>query len=248
MHADVLLVIPARLGSTRLREKALRIIGQKPMIQHVYERAKEAGFPNIYVATDSELIRIIIERIGGKVVMTDAEIPSGTERVYAAYKDLNLPNIKYIINLQGDMPFIHPKNLVALAEGLKNSTADITTLSAHVDKAYALSESNVKVITDKHGRALYFSRSLIPHGGNNFLYHIGAYGFTTEALEKFVRLPQSYLEQTEKLEQLRALENGLQIQVCEVNSVPISVDTEEDLNKAINYYLEEFNIGNGGKG
>ncbi|MCC2647037.1 MAG: 3-deoxy-manno-octulosonate cytidylyltransferase [Rickettsiaceae bacterium] len=246
MHSDVLLVIPARLGSTRLHEKALRIIGHKPMIQHVYERAREAGFSNIVVATDSELIRITIERIGGKVVMTDPELPSGTDRTFAAYQQLSLPNIKYIINLQGDMPFINPQSLVTLTEGLKNSQADITTLAARVDQAYASPESNVKIVTDNSGRALYFSRSLIPNGATEFLYHIGAYGFTTKALEKFISLPASYLEKTERLEQLRAMENGMQIQVCEVNSIPISVDTEEDLNKAINYYIEEFSITSSG--
>jgi 3-deoxy-manno-octulosonate cytidylyltransferase (CMP-KDO synthetase) len=242
MYDDILLIIPSRLGSTRLHEKALRIIGQKPMIQHVYERAKEAGFAHIYVATDSESIRMAIEKIGGKVVMTDSQLPSGTDRVFAATQKLNLKEIKYVINLQGDMPFIDHTSIIKLADALKTSNTDITTLAAKVDLAYASSESNVKIVTDKSGKALYFSRSLIPHNAGAYLYHIGAYGFRIDALAKFISLPESYLEKTEKLEQLRALENGFQIQVCEVDSIPISVDTEEDLKKAQDYYIKSFSI------
>ncbi len=240
MHSDVLIIIPARLASTRLPEKPLKLIGKLPMIQHVYARGVATGIKHIYVTTDSEMIQDVIEHIGGKVIITEAEIPSGTDRVYAAYCKLDIPGIKYVINLQGDMPFIDPQNILTLIEGMKKSEAEITTLAASINKEDAIYESNVKVVTNKAGSALYFSRSLIPNGASKFLYHIGAYGFTVAALEKFVKLPHSYLEKNEKLEQLRALENGMDIQVCEVSSVPISVDTDEDLQKAITYYHEHF--------
>lgn len=236
MHSDVLIVIPARIGSTRLPRKPLELIGERSMIEHAAGRVKETGLANVYVATDSEDIAAKCQSSGIDVIMTDENCPSGTDRVYQAFK--NLPNhdkLAYVVNVQGDMPFVSGKTIVELIEQLKASEFDIMTPVVRVGQKEAAGDSNVKVVADQNGRALYFSRSMIPYGSEEFLYHVGIYGFKVEALERFVSLPQTKYEIAERLEQLRALENGMSIGICYSDNVPISVDTAEDLAKAKEY-------------
>ncbi|MCC8417697.1 MAG: 3-deoxy-manno-octulosonate cytidylyltransferase [Rickettsia endosymbiont of Bryobia graminum] len=241
MHSDVAIIIPSRLGSVRLSNKPLQNIGNLSMILHVLKQVKLTGLENIFVATDSELIAETVTNYGGQFILTKPECASGTDRVYEAFQAIpNNQNIKYVLNVQGDMPFVEPKSILAVIENLKNSDYDIITPVAEVDIETADSASNVKAIIDNRNKALYFSRSLIPHGASKFLYHIGIYGFRKDALNKFVKLPPSSLELSEKLEQLRALQNDMSIGVCHVTNIPISVDTQEDLDKAIAFYKTNY--------
>lgn len=237
MHSDVAIIIPSRLDSVRLIKKPLQTIGNISMIEHVLRQVHATGLKNIFVATDSRAIAQKVTNYGGQFILTKPHCPSGTDRVYEAFQCIHdNHNIDYILNVQGDMPFIEPETIITVIENLKKSNYEIVTPVAKIDRQLASSNSNVKVVTDSNNRALYFSRSLIPHGASEFLYHIGIYGFRKTALKKFVTLPPSSLEQSEKLEQLRALENNMSIGICYVNNIPISVDTEEDLNQAIAFY------------
>lgn len=236
-HDNVAIFIPSREGSQRLPQKPLKQIGNATMIERVLSRVKETGLKHIYVATDSEKIAEVVRACGGKYIMTNPALNSGTERVMAAFELMpEGESIDYVINVQGDMPFVDPATILNVIDSLKNSKYQIMTPVTKVTQEIADGASNVKVVVDKNDRALYFSRSMIPHYASEFLYHVGIYGFTKESLQRFVNLPISYLEESEKLEQLRALENGIEIGVCYSDNVPISVDTEEDLAKAIAFY------------
>lgn len=237
MHEDVAIIIPSRLGSTRLLEKPLQLIGNRTMIEHVISSVMSAGIENTYVATDSKAIIDKVVSNGGKYIFVDDECNTGTDRVYKAF--LKIPGaekINYVLNVQGDMPFVKPQVIIDVIERLKNSNYDILTPVVKVGLDVVAGDSNVKVVVGSNERALYFSRSLIPYGAKEFLYHVGIYGFRKASLDAFVKLPQSDLEKSEKLEQLRALENNMQIGVCYTDEIPISVDTSEDLNKAIEFY------------
>ncbi|WP_341787715.1 3-deoxy-manno-octulosonate cytidylyltransferase [Rickettsia endosymbiont of Cantharis rufa] len=243
-HQDVAIIIPSRLSSTRLKQKPLQLIGSITLIERVFKQVIQADFEHTYVATDSEEIANIIKKAGGKVIFTDSAIPTGTDRTYEAFKLIpNNQNINYIVNVQGDMPFIEPSSILKIIEYLKNSEYDIVTPVVKVDRGSVEASSNITVAVDSAGKALYFSRSLIPNGTEEFLYHVGMYGFRKSALEKFVSLKPTFLEKTERLEQLRILENGMTIGTCLVDNVPISVDTEEDLKKAIKFYENISKIG-----
>jgi len=243
-HSDVAIVIPSRLSSTRLKHKPLQLIGSSTLIERVFKQVNQTGLKHIYVATDSEEIANVIKKIGGKVIFTNSDIPTGTDRTYEAFKLIpNNTNINYIVNVQGDMPFIEPSSILKLIEYLKNSEYDIVTPVVKVDMEAAQGNSNVTVAVDSGGKALYFSRSLIPNGAEEFLYHVGMYGFRKSALEKFVSLKPTFLEKTERLEQLRILENGMTIGTCLVDNVPISVDTEDDLKKAVKFYENISKLG-----
>ncbi|AAU03847.1 3-deoxy-manno-octulosonate cytidylyltransferase [Rickettsia typhi] len=238
-NQNVAIIIPSRLNSTRLIQKPLQLIGSITLIERVFKQVNKANIQHTYVATDSEEIANIIKKIGGKVILTDSDIPTGTDRTYEAFKLIpNNNNIHYIINVQGDIPFIEHRSILKIIEYLKNSEYDIVTPVVRVDRESIEASSNVTVAVDYMGKALYFSRSLIPHGAEELLYHLGIYGFRKNALEKFVSLKQTFLEKTERLEQLRILENGMTIGTCLVEDVPISVDTEEDLKKAIKFCRE----------
>ncbi len=239
MHSDVAVIIPSRLGSVRLENKPLKTIGTMTMIEHVLSQVQQTGLKNIFVATDSEEIAEKVSNLGGQVIFTSPECQSGSDRVYEALNSItDHQNIEYVVNVQGDMPFIEPESIITVIETLKAGRHDIMTPVVKVGIEIANSNSNVKVITDHNDKALYFSRSLIPHGASEFLYHVGIYGFRKAALTKFMSLPPSSLELTEKLEQLRALQNNMSIGVCYVNNIPISVDTQGDLEKAIEFYLQ----------
>lgn len=236
-HQDVAVIIPSRLISTRLKRKPLQLIGSSTLIERVFKQVNQTNLEHIYVATDSQEIASVIEKLGGKVIFTDSHIPTGTDRTYEAFKLIpNNKNINYIVNVQGDMPFIEPESILKVIEYLKSSHYDIVTPVVKVEKDSVEAASNVTVAIDSQGKAIYFSRSLIPNGAEEFLYHVGMYGFRKNALDRFVALEPTFLEKTERLEQLRLLENGMTIGTCLVNNIPISVDTPEDLSKAVKFY------------
>lgn len=231
-------VIPARLGSTRLSEKILREISGKPMIRHVWERAKQAKkLGDVVVACDDERIRECVEAFGGKAILTRADHPNGTSRIAEA-----IAHFKHdvVINIQGDQPLVDPKALdemVALFEGFPK--VEVLTLAVRMTEKAAYENPNVvKVVCDLNGNALYFSRAAIPFFqgkqtcGFSFLKHLGVYGYRRDFLLKFVAWEPGILENAEKLEQLRILEKGHGIRVIETKYDFISVDTEEDLREA----------------
>jgi len=237
-HSDVAIIIPSRISSTRLNQKPLQCIGSLTIIERVLGQVQKTGLDNIYVATDSKKIAFIVEKVGGKAILTDGDIITGTERCFAAFTQIpNNTTIDYIINVQGDMPFIEPESILKIIEELKKNDDDIVTPVVRVNKKDVEAVSNVAVVVNLRGKAMYFSRNLIPHGADEFLYHVGMYGFRRASLERFVSLPPTLLEKSERLEQLRALEHGMTIGTCLVQNVPISVDTEEDLEKAVGHYI-----------
>lgn len=211
-------------------------IAGKPMICHVWEKAVAAQLGPVVVATDSDEIIQAITSAGGKAVITNPDLPSGSDRIYEALCHIDKPGrYEAVINLQGDLPELDPVLLIKLAEMLSSPGWDLSTLVATATSEDALKSQVVKAVvsfsdhTRQTGRALYFSRAAIPDGPEPFLQHIGLYGWQRVALEKFVALPPSPLELSEKLEQLRALEAGMQIGVSLVSAAPKGVDTAEDL-------------------
>lgn len=234
MQPDTVIIIPSRLGSERLSQKPLQRIGNLTMIEHVLASIEKLGYP-VYVATDADLIAEVVREAGGEVIMTDPACASGTDRVYQALQRIpDSQNIKYVINLQGDMPFVESGTLLEVINELRRGEYKIVTPVVKAPFEVAQSDSNVKVVVSNNNKALYFSRRMVPYGENaDYLCHVGIYGFTREVLAEFVNLPPSELEKKERLEQLRALENGIEIGICYVQDYPISVDTQEDLDKAI---------------
>lgn len=236
---EVIGVIPARYGSTRLHAKALADILGKPMIQHIYERAKEASvLDEVIIATDDIRIKDAVENFGGKVILTSKEHTSGTERLTEVIFDLD---VKIVVNIQGDEPLIAPSMINDVAYALLEDEKLVMSTLKHLitDPAEYTNPNVVKVVTTKDNFALYFSRSPIPNilrqtGEQIPLYkHLGIYAYTKDFLLTFKGLKTSKLEQAESLEQLRALENGYPIKVIETKHNTISVDTEEDLQRVI---------------
>jgi 3-deoxy-manno-octulosonate cytidylyltransferase (CMP-KDO synthetase) len=225
-------IIPARWGSTRFPGKALHGIAGKPLIRHVWERCVEAGcFDQIVVATDDMRIAEAGFNFGAEVAVTAPDHPSGTDRVAEVARKLKKASI--IVNVQGDEPLVDPALLRRLTHKLKdNADIPIITAATPISIEEALSEHNVKVVLDRRGDALYFSRSCIPFqtGASDIkMYkHLGIYGYRRKALLNFVRMSPSALEQCEQLEQLRALENCLKIRVVVSENNSIGVDTPED--------------------
>ena len=236
MH-DTAIIIPSRLGSTRLLEKPLKLIGNQTMIEHVVARAIESACGTVFVATDSELIANKVRVAGGEPIMVFEQVETGTDRIWEALKKIDpKKQVKYVINLQGDLPLVNPEIISTLVSTLKKSKADIVTPVIKAEAECPNNPGNVKAIMGLQNRGLYFSRQHIPANSDWYWYHIGIYGFKRDSLERFVNLPQSHTELMEKLEQLRALENGMEIELCVVNENATSVDTEEDLNKVIAEY------------
>jgi 3-deoxy-manno-octulosonate cytidylyltransferase (CMP-KDO synthetase) len=236
--ADVLILIPARMASTRLPGKPLAEIAGEPMIVHVWRRAMAAGVGRVWVATDSREIAKAVEKSGGHAVMTRPDHASGTDRIYEALGQLDPSrSIGIIVNVQGDLPTLAPAHIATALEPLADEAVDIATLAAEITKPAERTNPNVvKVagtpVAPARLRALYFTRATAPSGDGPLYHHIGLYAFRRAALERFVRLPPSPLEQREKLEQLRALEAGMRIDVMIVDTVPLGVDTPEDLETA----------------
>ena len=235
---NVRVIIPARLDSTRLPRKMVADVNGLPLIVQTYRSTVAANMGEVIVACDSEEIAKLIEDNGGNAVLTDPALPSGTDRVYAAVKALGISD-GIIVNLQGDHPYIDP---IFVSESVKlcmNDGVDIATPIVKInDESYRLESSVKPVVTfysDKYANAHYFSRSVVPFSGP-YYHHVGVYAYKFEALERFVSLKQSPLEKSERLEQLRALEAGINIHTVLCNAeIPISVDTEVDLQKAIEF-------------
>jgi len=234
-HAMVL--IPARMASTRLPGKPLADIAGAPMIVRVMQRAQEARVGEVVVATDSEAVAAAVEKAGGRAVMTRADHVSGSDRIYEALETVDPEHrIEVAVNLQGDLPSIDPADIRAALAALADPEVDITTLAAEITDPAERSDANVvKVKGTPLGadrlRAGSFTRADATGPGPHY-HHIGLYAYKRAALERFVRLNPSAGEQREKLEQLRALDAGMRIDVALVKSVPLGVDTPEDLEKA----------------
>ncbi len=234
-----IILIPARMASTRLPNKPLADIAGQPMILHVWRKAVQSGVGDVVVACDSNRIKEVIEQAGGKAVLTDADLPSGSDRIWAALKEINI-NHDVVLNVQGDMPTLDPAIIKLAVALLKNKDVDIATLAAVIRDEQEINDpAVVKVAVAATGKALYFSRATIPHGAGEHYHHIGIYAYRRAALEKFVTLPPSSLEKREKLEQLRALEAGMRIDVAVVDTVPLGVDTPETLDKA-RKWIEQY--------
>ncbi len=238
MPQNALIVIPARLASTRLPNKPLADIGGEPMIVQVLRRALEARIGPVLVAADGEEIASAVRAAGGEAVVTDPDLPSGSDRIAAALRSYD-PRRQYdvIVNLQGDLPTIDPMSVRASLSPLAEPAVDIATLAARISRIEEREDSNVvKVVGSPLGptrqRALYFTRASAPWGEGDLFHHIGLYAYRRAALEKFVALPPSTLEKREKLEQLRALEAGMRIDVEIVETVPLGVDAPRDLERA----------------
>ena len=235
---DVLILIPARMASTRLPGKPLADIAGEPMIVHVWRRAIEANLGPVWVATDSPEIATAVEKAGGRAAMTRGDHASGTDRIHEALRQADpARRADIVVNVQGDEPTLNPADLAAAAALLSDRAVDIATLAAEIIDTRERDDPNVvKVVGTPVGpgrlRALYFTRATAPAGDGPLYHHIGLYAFRRAALERFVALPPSPLEWRERLEQLRALESGMRIDVAIVDSVPLGVDTPADLETA----------------
>jgi 3-deoxy-manno-octulosonate cytidylyltransferase (CMP-KDO synthetase) len=235
---DVLIIIPARMASTRLPGKPLADIAGKPMIVHVLRRAEEAALGEVVVATDSEEIAAAVGKAGGRAIMTRADHGSGSDRVFEALGRVDPQGrAKIVINLQGDLPTLVPEDLRAALEPLADPAVDIATLAAEIVEPDERSNPNVvkligSPVNPRRLKALYFTRATAPTGPGPLYHHIGLYAYRRPALVRFVSLPPSALEQREKLEQLRALEAGMRIDAAIVGSVPLGVDTAAELEAA----------------
>jgi|SRR5580704_8974299 3-deoxy-manno-octulosonate cytidylyltransferase (CMP-KDO synthetase) len=234
-----ILLIPARMASTRLPGKPLAGIGGVPMIVRVWRQAMASGLGPVAVAAAEPEIVQAVEKAGGRAVLTDPGLPSGSDRIHAALQILD-PAAAHdvVVNLQGDLPALDPEVIRTVTQALQTAGADIATLAAEIeDPAERENPAVVKAVVawDGHGRlgrALYFTRSTAPSGQGPLFHHVGIYAYTRAALTRFVGLPPSPLERREKLEQLRALEAHMSIAVARVDRVPLSVDTPADLAKA----------------
>lgn len=238
MNAKFVGIIPARYASTRFPGKPLALIGSKPMIQVVFEHVATAGLSDSVVATDDERIFNAVLDFNGKAVMTNPNHPSGTDRCGEAADKLNLKPEDVVINIQGDEPFISSNEIQQLMVLFDNPAVEIATLvKPFTDKAEAENPNKVKVVLDKNGKALYFSRYPIPFvrdancSAPTYHQHLGIYAYRYKTLKELIRLQPSILENTEKLEQLRWLENGYEIYTATCHYDGIGIDTPEDLKR-----------------
>jgi 3-deoxy-manno-octulosonate cytidylyltransferase (CMP-KDO synthetase) len=234
----VIVIIPARMASTRLPGKPLADIAGEPMIVHVMRRAQAADLGPVVIATDSEAIAACVEKAGGRALMTRADHASGSDRIFEALATADPQDrARIIVNVQGDLPMLAPSDLTAALAPLADPAVDIGTLAAEISNADERTNPNVvKVVGSPVAanrlRALYFTRATAPSGEGPLYHHIGLYAYRRAALARFVALPPSPLERRERLEQLRALEAGMRVDVAIVASVPLGVDTPEDLERA----------------
>ena len=238
MADDVIILIPARMASTRLPGKPLADIAGLPMIVHVLHRAQEAKAGAVVVATDSEPVFAAVEKAGGRAVMTRADHVSGSDRIFEALEQIDPERrTRIVVNVQGDLPTLAPGDLKAALKPLADPAVDIATLAAEIKKPQERINPNVVKLVGSpvslgRLRALYFTRATAPSGDGPLYHHIGLYAYRRDALAKFVALKPSPLELRERLEQLRALEAGMRIDAMVVGSVPLGVDTPEDLETA----------------
>lgn len=241
--SDPIVLIPARLASTRLPNKPLADIHGKPMIVHVLDRAREAAVgPVVVAAAEAEVVEVV-EAAGGRAVLTDPDLPSGSDRIHQALQRIDpLARHDLVVNLQGDLPTLDPDLIRAVLSPLADPAVDIGTLAVQIEDARERDNPNVvKPVCAFAGgaataRALYFTRCSAPWDGGDsqkpLYHHIGIYAYRRAALDRFVSLPPSPLEQREKLEQLRALEAGMRVDVARVDTLPLGVDTPADLERA----------------
>lgn len=234
-----LVILPARLASRRLPGKPLADIHGEPMIVHVWRRAVEANIGPVVVACGEAAIGEAIERAGGHWVLTRPDHASGSDRVFEALGKIDPQGAHdVVVNVQGDLPTLAPEAIAAALLPLENPDVDIATLAAPIERTEELKDPHVVKVAmgiakgATCGQALYFSRNPVPAGDGPYYHHIGLYAFRREALERFVGLSQTVLERRESLEQLRALEAGMRIDVALVDSVPVGVDTSADLTRA----------------
>jgi 3-deoxy-manno-octulosonate cytidylyltransferase (CMP-KDO synthetase) len=234
-----ILLIPARMASSRLPDKPLAEIAGVPMIVRVWARAVASGLGPVVVAAGEPEIVAAVKKAGGEAVLTDPGAPSGSDRIWEALGKVDPKGAHdVVVNLQGDLPALDPDQLKTAVWALEKSGADIGTLAAPIlDEMEETNPAVVKAVVawdadERLGRALYFTRACAPSGDGVLWHHVGLYAYRREALESFVALPPSPLEQREMLEQLRALEAGMSIAVARVDATPLSVDTPADLERA----------------
>ncbi len=239
LHMNPIVIVPARMASTRLPDKPLANIQGKPMIVHVMDRAAEAGAgPVLCAAAEAEIISAVKDA-GYNATLTDPDHPSGSDRIWEALCAVD-PDGSHdvIVNLQGDLPTLDPALVTAVVAPLSDPDVDIATLVAEITESDERDNPNVvKCVAPldarhTHARALYFTRATAPFGDGPLWHHIGIYAYRRSALERFVSMPPGLLEQREKLEQLRALEAGMRIEAVRVDTVPLGVDTPADLERA----------------
>lgn len=234
----ILVLIPARMAATRLPGKPLADIAGLPMIVHVMRRAEAAGIGRVAVATDTDEIAAVVAAHGGEAVMTRSTHPSGSDRIHEAMQKLDPDGrAEIVINLQGDFPTITPQTIREVLPPFDDPAVDIVTLASQIhteeeDHAPSVVKAIGSPIGPRRLRALYFTRATAPHGDGPRYHHIGLYAYRRAALERFVSLPPSPLERQESLEQLRAVEAGMRIDIIIVDSVPRGVDTPPDLETA----------------
>jgi len=233
LNPTVLGVIPARLASTRLPRKVLRSIAGRPMLAWVYEAAKKCPqLDNVLVATDSEEVADLCRRNGWPFQLTSPDLPSGTDRLHAVAQ---LIDAGIYVNIQGDEPLLRPEHLASLLNPFADERVEVTTLKVVCTLENIANPNAVKVVTTAEGRALYFSRATIPYDRDGaapqYWKHLGLYAYRKSALDRFPTLPHRTLEQAERLEQLRFLENGIHIHVEPTPFDTIGVDTEDDLRR-----------------
>ena len=246
INKKLIVTIPARLAATRLPNKPLADIHGRPMIVHVWERVVAAigSVDQVIVAAGDVEIVDVMQSVGGRVVLTDPDLPSGSDRVFRAIQEIEKQDgitLEHIINVQGDLPTLAPE-LVKKTANLLQDGSDMASLVAKIKDPREIDNPNVvKAVVswdeatteqEKVGRGLYFTRAAAPSGDGPHYHHIGIYGYQRDALEKFVNLQPSTLEKREKLEQLRALEDGMTIRLACVDTIPLGVDTQEDLEQA----------------
>jgi 3-deoxy-manno-octulosonate cytidylyltransferase (CMP-KDO synthetase) len=243
---DIIGVIPARYSSTRFEAKVLADILGKPMIQHVWERAKQALLlDDLIIACDDERVEAVAKEFGAKTILTAKGHTSGTDRIIEV---VNPIDVKIVINIQADEPLVHPTMIDAVAQGLLDDTCvSMATIMKRIENAQEFNDPNVvKVVVDKNNFALYFSRAPIPCRAQTsevkspvYYKHIGLYGYTKDFLFIYKNLPVSNLEKIERLEQLRVLEGGFRIKVIETKFDTVGVDTPQDLEKVKLYLKRE---------
>jgi 3-deoxy-manno-octulosonate cytidylyltransferase (CMP-KDO synthetase) len=233
--SNILVMIPARLASERLPGKPLADIGGEPMIVHVLRRAEAANVGPVVVATDSEVVAAAVDKAGGRAILTRVDHASGSDRIAEALEIVDpRGRAEIVVNVQGDLPTLAPGDIRAALAPLDDPAVDIATLAAEITNDEERDNPNVvkvvgSVVMPGRLRALYFTRARAPHGDGPLYHHIGLYAYRRATLSRFVALKPSGLERRERLEQLRALEAGMRIDVAIVDSVPLGVDTPEDL-------------------
>ena len=239
MPLNPVILIPARMGSSRFPDKVMAEIAGVPMIVQVWRRAVESDLGRVVVAAAEPVIVETIEAAGGEAVLTDPDHSSGSDRIYEALRKID-PEGRHdvVLNVQGDLPTIEPGSIRAALAPLSDRAVDIATIGVEIAIETERTDPNVvKVVAAieppaRVGRALYFTRATAPSGDGPLYHHIGLYAYRRAALERFVSLPPGILEQREKLEQLRALEAGMRIDLALVDTVPLGVDTPADLARA----------------